>query len=518
MSLFALTLYGYFTALIFHLLPNRFRWMLLLLASLGFYASRSLLGLPFLLTTSFVTWGAARLMGRASMREKERLATATSKEEKKAVRRVMEKEKRRYLIWALTVDLALLAVMKYGDNVLGLVKASPLGLLLPLGISFYTFSCLGYLFDVRGGKEEPETNPLRFLLFASFFPQLIQGPIARHGHLAPQLERGEPVDLTALVRATLLVIWGLFKKLVIADRAALLVGAVFDDAAKGWSGGATLMGILLYSLQQYCDFSGGIDLVTGIAELFGIRLAENFRRPYFSVSLGDFWRRWHISLGNWMRDYVFYPFALSKPVSKLSKAVKTRFGPTLARTLPAALGNLLVFLLVGLWHGAEAHFLLWGLYNGLILAVSALLEPAYQAFRQKNGKLVESPGFRIVRILRTFIIVNIGWFFDRCLTASQAVSSFLTVLTGRAGEALMTTSIWQPLGLENADLIVLGIAAALLFIASVFAERGISIRDKLAGLPWFGRWIVLTVGIVSVLLFGIWGSGFREAAFLYYQF
>ena len=518
LSLFALTLYGYFCALLFHLLPKRCRWVLLLAASLGFYAVRSLMGLPFLLCTSLVTWGAARLMGREAERERERLSGAASKEEKKAVRKEAEGKKRRVLILAVAVDLALLAVMKYGDGLLGLAGMSPLGLLLPLGISFYTFSCLGYLFDVRGGKEEPEKSPFRFLLFTSFFPQLIQGPIARHSQLAPQFEEPEPVDLTALVRATLLILWGLFKKMVIADRAALLVGAVFDDPGKGWGGGATLAAVLLYSLQQYCDFSGGIDLVTGIAELFGVRLAENFRRPYFSVSLADFWRRWHISLGSWMRDYVFYPFALSKPVSRLSKAVKKRYGATLARTLPAALGNVLVFLLVGLWHGAEAHFLLWGLYNGVVLAVSALLEPVYQAFRQRNGKLAESRSFYLFRVLRTFAVVNIGWFFDRCARAGDAVSSFLAVVTGRAGEALLTPAVWQSLGLETSDMIVLGLSALLLFFASLATERGACIREKLSRLPWFGRWIVITAGVVTVLLLGIWGSGFKEAAFLYYQF
>ena len=518
MSLFALTLYGYFCALLFHLLPARFRWVLLLAASLGFYASRSLGGLPYLLITSLVAWGAARLMGRSARREREGLSSAASKAEKKAVRERAEREKRRLLILSSAVILLLLAVMKYWDGLLGLTGRPPLGLLMPLGISFYTFSCLGYLFDVRGGKEEPEKNPLRFLLFTSFFPHILQGPIARHSHLAPQLEKQEPVDLTSLTRATLLIFWGLFKKLVIADRAALLVGAAFDDPAKAFGGGGTLLGILLYSLQQYCDFSGGIDLVTGIAELFGIRLAENFRRPYFSVSLGDFWRRWHISLGSWMRDYVFYPFALSKPVTRLSRAVKKRFGAALSRTLPAALGNLLVFLLVGLWHGAEAHFLLWGLYNGLVLAASALLEPAWQAFRQKNGRLSASSGFHVFRVLRTFAVVNIGWFFDRCASASQAVSCLMAVLTGRGGEALLSPAVYQPLGLGVSDLVLLGIAAALLFFASLLAERGVCIREKLAGLPWFFRWLALSVSIVCVLLFGIWGSGFREAAFLYYQF
>lgn len=518
MSLFALTLYGYFCALLFHILPKRRRWILLLLASLGFYAVRSLMGLPFILITSLITWSAARHIGQTSIQEKERLAFTSSREEKKVIHQVAEQKKQRILVLAISIDLALLAIMKYGDDLIGLVGVSPLGLLLPLGISFYTFSCLGYLFDVRNGKEEPEKNPFRFLLFTSFFPQLIQGPIARHSHLAPQFDHLDSVDLTVLVKATLLILWGLFKKLVIADRAAFFVGAVFDEPGKSWSGGAMLAAVLLYSLQQYCDFSGGIDLVTGIAELFGIHLAENFRRPYFSISLADFWRRWHISLGSWMRDYVFYPFALSKPITKLSKSIRKRFGSTLSRTFPAALGNILVFLLVGLWHGAEAHYLLWGLYNGFVLATSALLEPTYQSFRQHNGKLTESRAFHLYRIFRTFVIVNIGWFFDRCNRAIEAVSSIFAILSRRPGDALLTPTVLQSLGLESSDLIILTLSTILLFGVSLVSEWGFSIRTKLTTLPWFGRWIVITLGIVTVLLLGIWGSGFREAAFLYYQF
>ena len=180
--------------------------------------------------------------------------------------------------------------------------------------------------------------------------------------------------------------------------------------------------------------------------------------------------------------------------------------------------SVFVFLLVGLWHGAEAHFLLWGLYNGVVLAVSALLEPVYQAFRQRNGKLAESRSFYLFRVLRTFAVVNIGWFFDRCARAGDAVSSFLAVVTGRAGEALLTPAVWQSLGLETSDMIVLGLSALLLFFASLATERGACIREKLSRLPWFGRWIIITAGVVTVLLLGIWGSGFKEAAFLYYQF
>ena len=189
---------------------------------------------------------------------------------------------------------------------------------------------MGYLIDVYNGKYAPERNPAKFALFVSFFPQLIQGPIGRYDQLAPQLCRGNDFDWENLQRGFLLMLWGLFKKMVIADRALPAVNAIFGAQAGVYGGAVAVLGVLLYSLQQYCDFSGGIDLVTGIAQQMGVTLAPNFRRPYFAVSLGDFWRRWHISLGAWMRDYVFYPFALTRPVARLSKAAKTHLGTEFA--------------------------------------------------------------------------------------------------------------------------------------------------------------------------------------------
>ena len=275
--------------------------------------------------------------------------------------------------------------------------------------------------------------------------------------------------------------------------------------------------LLMYSLQQYADFSGGIDLVTGGAELMGIHLAPNFRRPYFSVSLGDFWRRWHISLGAWMRDYVFYPFALTRPVSRLSKAAKKRFGTDFGRALPAALGNILVFLLVGIWHGATGNYVVWGLYNGVILAFSALMEPAYKAWNTAHARLAASRPFHVFRVLRTFLIVNIGWYFDRCAHGMDALRMLrTTVCDPRAGQ--LTHELLKTIGLPRSDAKLLLLCTVLLFAVSLVQERGVVLRDWVSRQRLPLRWLVLILGIVSVLIFGVYGSGFDEASFIYYQF
>ena len=518
MSLFTLAAYGMLCAAVYHILPRRVRWLVLLAASYGFYASRSLSSLPFILVTTLSTWLGAlridRLAADAKARIKAEKSTLSSEEKKQLKARVRSRE-RVWLYAVLVLNFALLAVLKYTDDVLSLAGRSALGLLLPLGISFYTFQSMGYLIDVYNGKYAAERSLPRFALFVSFFPQLIQGPIGRYDQLGPQLREPHDFDYDSMVRGLMLMLWGLFKKLVIADRAMGLVDTVFSAPAGEYGGAASVVAVLFYAVQQYCDFSGGIDLVTGIAQLFGIRLAPNFRRPYFSVSLADFWRRWHISLGAWMRDYVFYPFALTRPVTRLSKAAKSRYGAGFARALPAALGNILVFLLVGLWHGATSNYILWGLYNGVILAFSALMEPVYKRMNARLPRLTASKGFHIFRVLRTFVIVNIGWFFDRCARGSDALRMMSAVLTDWRGAQLAHLS---SLGVSAVDLRVLSLAVLLLFFVSLAQERGVQVREKVCALWLPLRWLVLLGGIMIVLLCGVWGSGFNEAAFIYYQF
>ncbi|MDO5298346.1 MAG: MBOAT family O-acyltransferase [Clostridia bacterium] len=518
MSLFLLTAYGFACAAVYYICPMRFRWIVLLLASYGFYASRAFASLPFILLTTLTTWLGALQIGRIADALKNRLAESILPSgDRKRVKAEARRRQRGWFLAVLLLNFALLAVLKYTDDVLGLFGASPLGLLLPLGISFYTFQSMGYLIDVYNGKYAPEKNPAKFALFVSFFPQLIQGPIGRYDQLALQLSTPHACDYGTLKRGAMLILWGLFKKMVIADRAFPLVDAVFSAPAGAYGGAVAVLAVLLYALQQYTDFSGGIDLVTGIAQLFGIRLAPNFKRPYFSVSLGDFWRRWHISLGAWMRDYVFYPFALTKPMNKLSKAAKKRFGADFSRALPAALGNLLVFLLVGIWHGATSNYILWGLYNGVILAFTALMEPAYKRINARLPRLTSSGAFHIFRVLRTFFIVNIGWFFDRCAHASDAFRMLGAVLTDTRTDQLSLPLI-ESLGLPPADGLLLAAAVLLLFLVSLAQERGVRVRDwvLMRRLPL--RWLILIGAVVSILLFGVWGSGFDEATFIYYQF
>ncbi len=493
MSLFFLIGFGALCAALYHVCPMRGRWVLLLAVSYAYYAYCGLSAVPFLLLTTLTTWAGALIIGRIGEKSKAELRARKaelSAQDKKRIRAAAKSRQRIAFFAVLLLNFGVLAVVKYAKDVLGLFGIQSPGFLLPLGISFYTFASMGYLIDVYNAKYAPERNPARFALFVSFFPQMIQGPIARYDQLAGQLYEPHRFGIESCERAALLMLWGFFKKKVLADRALPLVESVF--ANQGEYGGAVIaVAVLFYSLQQYCDFSGGIDLVAGIAELFGIRLAPNFKRPYFAVSLGDFWRRWHISLGAWMRDYVFYPFALTKPMAAISKKLKSRCGADFARAFPAAAGNVLVFLLVGIWHGATGNYVMWGFYNGLILAFSALMEPRYRRFNEKHAAMVRTRGFYVLRVLRTFLIVNIGWYFDRALRAGDAFAMlFKTVADWRLDQ--IADGVLLTLGVTARDMRILAVGTAIVFGVSLMRERGADVRAMLTGEKHTAvRWAIL---------------------------
>ncbi|MBR1709050.1 MAG: MBOAT family protein [Clostridia bacterium] len=523
MSLQALIAFSIALSVLYYLCPKRFQWGFLLLASLAYYIRSDIRALPFLLITAGSTWACAFLISKLSGLQKvwlkEHKAELTA-EEKKAYK-AKTKGKQRILFWiALFLNFGMLGIFKYTNNAIALFNGlsrgdlSPLNLILPLGISFYTFQSIGYLIDIYNGKYAAETHPLKYLLFVSFFPQLIQGPISRFDALSSQLKASHTFDIDKYERGLLLIAWGFFKKSVIADRALPLVEEVFGHYSS-YGGAVIAIGVLFYSLQQYCDFSGGIDLVIGIGELFGISLPPNFRRPYFAISLTDFWHRWHISLGNWMRDYVFYPFALSRPISALSKKLK-RAHSQLARTLPAAIGNILVFVLVGIWHGLTTNYVLWGLYNGLILAVTALADPLYKAWGEQHERLVHSRGFHLFRILRTFLVVNIGWYFDRAVHASDAFRMMGLTLF-HPDFAQLGSGILLQLGPNERDFMIFGIGTALLFLISLLSERGTDVRSLVLSRPLPLRWLLVGVFLYLTVVWFV-GYGQGTSGFLYAVF
>jgi len=507
--------------LVYYLLPEKKRWGWLLFVSYGFYACASPKGLVYLASTTLVSYLAARRMQQiqdACDQEVKILTDRTAKKERKAT---CKRKKKRVLTYGLLFCLGLLAVVKYtnflGKNLEPLIQlANPayhwsiIRFFIPLGLSFYTFSVASYLFDVYYHKYPAETNLLHYALYVSWFPALVQGPISRNNDLRHEFfEKEHPFDLKQTEFALQRMLWGFFKKLVIADRAAQVVTYIWDDyATLPWY--IIAFGLFMYAIQQYADFAGGMDIALGVSELFGINLKENFRQPYFSKSIAEFWRRWHITLGTWMKDYIFYPFAVSKTALNLGKKLGTK-SKYLGRVVPMCLGNILVFLLVGIWHGAEWHFVWYGVFHGGIIALSIMLEPCFKKWITVLRINTASRLWLGFQILRTFILVNLGGLLDDVTDMKQSIGMTKQLFTFTNG-SLITNFSYQ--GFGKLTLVIIFLGSAVWFVVSLLKEKNVDVREAIARQAIPVRWIIYLALLLSVPFL----QSSHMAGFMYAQF
>lgn len=472
--LFVLTM-GYYA------LPHRFRWALLLLASYWFYATLSIQFIPLLLGSTLFTYVTGRLIARQS-----------DKRRKKWLMRI-----------GVALLVAFLAWFKYfnfvNESLRALADWSGLRydvpyqeLVLPLAISFYTFQAISYLVDLSRGKTQAEPHLGYFAIYFAFFPQLVAGPIERAKRLIPQFKTAHRFDASNLSYGMQRILWGFFKKTLIADRLAPIVSSVFDRPDP--TGSEIVLGTILFSIQLYADFSACSDIAIGSARLFGIRLTENFKQPHFAVSIADFWNRWHISLSMWLRDYIFIP---------LCKGKKKR------HQIYAAI--LITFFVSGVWHGAAWTFILWGLLHGMYRVVG-------DATKHPRGRLVTWVRLDQVPIVHKWVQIGITFqlvCFSRVFFRSETVAEAF-----HHARLYVTPSSWAPSGLIEAlhlftllDLIVF-----VFFFAVMHGFQAIERKQGALG-DWLAtRSVATSVGltlffIVSVLVFGVSGQGFVYGGF-----
>ena len=472
--------------LLYYTIFKKRQWILLLIGSMVFYF---LLGREFIcavLGISFVVWLFGRITSGMNKSYKEQKnQKGISREEKKQLKAFFTRKKRVILIITVVLIIGNLAVFK--------ILNFRYGILLPIGISFYTFQALSYYFDIYMDKYEHEGNYLRFLLYVSWFPQMIQGPISRYDSLGLQFKEEHSFDPNNIKHAVFLFALGMLKKFAIADVLVPVVNSVFSDPANA-SGSMIVMGTVCSLIQLYCDFSGGIDMVLATSELFGLRLKDNFNQPYFSPSLADFWHRWHITLGDWMRDYIFYPLAVTKPMLNLIKWGTKHLGSA-GRILPAIVGNIVVFFLVGVWHGTGWNYVLWGLYNGIIISVGELLKPAFDKTTQALHIRVDGPGLKLWRIIRTDLLVGLGEIIVMVGSVSYipaVISHFFTRPDFAMNDfhAVLDSTILKSDG-RIAIVIFLIIACVILIVRSVMRERGTDMRE----------WILSKKAVASSAIF-----------------
>ncbi len=514
------------TLLLYYITPGRVRWVVLLLASGVFYAAAGGWYLPFILATILSTWGVARLISRHAARGDAYIAAHKAemdKDARKAYKAAGKKKRFRWLVAGLVFNFGILAVLKYTGFTVGTVNdllsifgggglAVP-SLILPLGISFYTFRTTAYLIDVYRGKCEAERNLAKYALFASFFPTVIQGPICRYGDLGEQLVTPHRAEWKHLSAGLLRILWGLFKKLVVADTLMVAVKTIVARPEE-FGGMYVLLLIILYSAVIYGDFTGGIDITIGLARMLGIKLTENFNRPFSSKSTAEYWNRWHITMGSYFTDYVFYPLSICKPMQRLTKWSRAHLGKVVGMRVPVYLATLFTWFLTGLWHGASWNFIVWGLLNGVVILASRECEPLYARFRKLAPRLSSSTAWGIWACVRTFFLMGAIRILDCYRDVPVTFRAFFSMFTNFASWGdLLGGQVLDSLGLSLASASVVAAATVLIFVVSR-AGKEAPVADRLSERPVL--WSICALGLsVLVLLCGSWGIGFDAGAFIY---
>ena len=432
-------------------------------------------------------------------------------------------KKKLFLILTITCNILVLVYFKYTgfflenvNSIFGLKITIP-KIVLPIGISFYTFQAMSYVIDVYRGKYEADKNFARVALFVSFFPQMVEGPIGRYDDLAHQLYEPHKFSYENAKYGIQLMLWGYFKKMVIADRAALFVNTVFGNYQE-YSGIPIFVAVVFYTLQIYAEFSGCMDIVTGTAQIMGIKMAENFRRPFFSKSVQEFWRRWHITLGTWLKDYVFYPVSLSKATVHVTNGAKKIFKKSyISKLIPAAFALFFVWLGNGIWHGASVKYICYGLYYYVIMILGMLFEPLGDKIVKIFKIDKDCFGYRLWQMLRTTAFVLFGMLIFRATSLENANQMFMSMFTSQNIGMIFDGRLYN-IGFTGADFIVLIIGMIIMFVVSLLQEKGYNIRETISkqNIPF--RWCLYYMIIFAIILFGIYGPGYNVSDFIYGQF
>lgn len=517
------------TFVLYFIFPLKYRWTVLLASSAVFYFSEGIGTGYFMLITIAVIWLIGLVLDKFNIEHKAYLKDHPdiTRDEKKALKAKVQKKKRLVLSAGLVVCFGFLVFLKYfnflSDQAFGLLSvfgveadAPKHDLAFPLGISFYTLQATSYIIDVYRGKLRPEKNPAKVALFVSFFPQIIQGPIGRFGHLAPQLYEGHKFDFTQFKYGLQLFLWGLIKKLTLAEYMGIIANEIFNNYTE-YKGLIILFGSMVYGVQVYADFSGGMDMIRGVAQVFGIEMAVNFERPYFARSVSEFWRRWHITLGAWMKDYVFYPLSLSKAFSSMGKKTRKIFGNYIGKMLPTFLASFIAFFLVGVWHGSSYKYIAYGLWNSVIISGSIILDPFYKKVLARFKVNTECFSWQLFQMFRTFLLVSIGRIFSRADSFMDSVGMIKNMLA-EFNPWVLTDGTLYKFGLEQSEMFMIFLVILVLIVISLMQEKGIRIRETLEKQNMLFQWLVIIGAIIFVLIYGAYGTEFSAASFVYQQF
>ena len=482
--------------LVYFIIPKRVKYIWLLIASYYFYMCWNAKYAILILISTIITYVSGLLL--------ENVKNKTIIESKKNI------QKKLIVAVSFLSNLGILFYFKYINFTLDVVKdilatvnvdlnIPVFDILLPVGISFYTFQALSYTMDVYRDEIYAEKNFFRYALFVSFFPQLVAGPIERSKNLLKQLAVPKQFDYDKAREGILLMLWGFFLKIVLADRIAIFVDTVYGDYLS-YPGVYLMVATILFAIQIYCDFSGYSVIAMGAAKILGIELMENFDAPYLSTSVAEFWRKWHISLTSWFKDYLYIPLGGSR---------KGKFRKYL--------NKLIVFLVSGLWHGANLSYVVWGGINGIYQIIGEMTLPFREKIQQILRLNKDTISFKIAQGIITFALVDFTWIFFRANNIEESIDIIKSIVSTYNPWILFDGSLYT-CGLDNKNFGLMLIGVVILLFADYCKLKKIQIRQVILKQDYWFRILFFALSVLLILLFGKWGPTFDKANFIYFQF
>lgn len=489
---FGFTIFFPIVCVTYFLIPHKYRHIWLLVASYFFYMQWSVKYVILLLLSTVITYASGILIQKSCTPKHKKTCVAVSFISNLSILFLFK-----YCDWVIMELNKLIELVGNNTN----VSFSTLNFVLPVGISFYTFQALSYTVDVYRGDVEAEYDFFKYALFVSFFPQLVAGPIEKSKNLLSQIYEHHEFNYDRMIRGLLLMLYGYFQKLMIADRAAVFIDKVFDEIDT-MEGTYIVVASVLFAIQIYCDFAGYTNIAVGAAEVMGYRLTDNFKSPYFSDSVAMFWRNWHISLSDWFKDYLYIPLGGNR---------KGRFRKYI--------NIMIVFLASGLWHGASTTFVIWGGLNGLYQVVGDITKDAKQKLFNIIHVRTNTYGYKFMSKVITFILIDISWVFFRgaSIGVHGVFNAFVRMITDFNVRNILNGRMYE-IALSHDNFMILTISIIILFIVDYYKIKGIVIRDILMKEDIWVRWPIYIVCIIAILVFGVWGPAYDAASFIYFQF
>lgn len=501
--------------ILYYVLPKAWQWVELLIMSLIFYFMTAT---PYTITYLIISTLAAYLATNFMTSKK----AQTPKGKQIAAALGLTAIFISLILWFVFKGTDIWVSLSYRIGILipAFGGATELSYVAALGMGYYTLQIIGYILDCYWENVMPQRNPLKLFLFVCFFPQMTTGPISRYSELETLYER-HVFSYRNVSFGAQRILWGFFKKLVLAERVGLIVNGVWDNP-EIFTGFYWWVAFLLYPVQMYADFSGCMDIVIGTAEIFGIKLPENFNSPFFAKTAQEFWQRWHITLGTWAKDYVLYPLLKSRGMVKFSKFSRKKFGKRIGKFIATASGMFVLWMVMGLWHGAFKYVIGVSLWYWVLLMLGELCAPIFVKINRFLHIPEETFSWHLFQSARTYLIYAVGATFFRAPSVGEGLG-FIVGL-----KDIFTDKTWNPwiffdssvkgLGVSHRDINIIIVSILLLIIVAVLRERYGYAREWLSKQVFVFRWFVWLSVFALVLIFGSYGPGYSASEFLYQGF